>query len=349
MRSKLSRPDPIRLAARLLACAGACLALPALAETRIDSVVADRDGGTLIIEGHEFTKGLTAAESPYVEFNGSALTVNAGYTDTHLEAELPAGVADGEYQVFVSRTDASGNTPHSPGYTDPGAKRVAIYSLSLLSASGVPGPTGPTGARGPTGPTGPKGAKGAKGDAGPQGDPGALGPIGPKGATGATGAAGASGAKGATGATGPTGPAGPGALGVHYLNTNPPNTGVFENLGTVDGFNFVGACELDATDKVTLYFRVKRDGTTAFVRRGMVVTYLDSQSAVNSQFVSEASTAIHAFDLFAGQGHVVRAYLGPMLFRSGTHQVSVSAALEIDAKPGERTCVIEAQGVPAAQ
>ena len=184
---------------------GALLMLQtAQAETRIDSVQADREGLLLTIIGKEFTAGLASGQSPYVEFNGQALTLEPGYGDTLLQAALPAEYAssalDGEYQVFVSRTGGRGRSsdPHSAPEED-----TAIYSLSLLTP--LPGPQGPQGEVGPEGPAGTQGSKGDKGDTGEQGAAGATGPAGPKGDEGIAGPA---------GPTGPSGPAGPqGAVG----------------------------------------------------------------------------------------------------------------------------------------
>jgi hypothetical protein len=199
---------------------GALLMLQtAQAETRIDSVQADREGLLLTIIGKEFTAGLASGQSPYVEFNGQALTLEPGYSDTLLQAALPAEYGsttlDGEYQVFVSRT--GGRSRSSDPHAAP-ADEIANYSLSLITPMpGPQGPQGPQGDAGPVGATGAQGNKGEKGDPGeqgPVGTPGAagpqgpVGPAGPTGAVGPAGAAGPQGAKGDKGDTGATGPAG---------------------------------------------------------------------------------------------------------------------------------------------
>lgn len=216
----------------------------AWAETRINSVFADRVNKVLFIDGAEFKAGLLNSQVPYAEFNGQPVQLKAGFTDTHLEAILPATLPDGEYQVFVSRL--LGVTVNAvvvyidvsiKAHTLALASQQATYSLSLITPT--PGPRGDTGATGATGPAGAKGATGVAGPAGIQGlkgDKGDTGVAGPKGDTGATGATGAAGAqgpegprgfqgfqglpgpqgaagpaglKGDTGATGPAGPAGP--------------------------------------------------------------------------------------------------------------------------------------------
>lgn len=209
-------------------------ATPASAETRITSVYADRDAGHLHIEGAEFTTALESWQRPYVEINGIPLRlVTTTVTDAYLQAELPAApmvLADGEYQIFVSRACAaepcgSGKRAPATPHEQP-VDRRAIYSLTLAKPAEA-GPMGPAGPQGPAGPAGPAGATGAIGPQGPAGPVGATGPAGPQGpagpvgATGAIGPAGAAGPQGpqgtagltgpqgATGATGPIGPQGP--------------------------------------------------------------------------------------------------------------------------------------------
>jgi len=184
---------------------GALLMLQtAQAETRIDSVQADREGLLLTIVGKEFTAGLASGQSPYVEFNGQALTLQPGYSDTLLQATLPAEYAsttlDGEYQVFVSRT--GGRSRSSDPHAAP-ADEIANYSLSLITP--MPGPQGPQGDAGPVGATGAQGSKGDKGDPGDQGAAGTPGEAGPQGAVGPAGPTGAMGPAGATGPQGATG------------------------------------------------------------------------------------------------------------------------------------------------
>jgi hypothetical protein len=264
----------------LLALAG-----PASAETHIDSVYADRAARLLYIDGGQFTEGLLASETPYVELDGQPLPLRPNPTNSHIEATLPANLADGEYQVFVSRTnllDALLLPPHSLHLISAG--RTANFSLSLLTP--VAGPQGPAGPAGPTGPVGPKGATGATGSAGPTGPAGPSGPIGPsgpqgvagatgpkgdtgatgatgprglKGDTGATGATGATGPKGDTGATGATGPAGPagaqgpiGPQGPQGLQGPAGDSGndwhLTGNVGTVPGTHFLGTSDNASVD-----------------------------------------------------------------------------------------------------
>lgn len=214
-----------RLSLLALGIAVFSIAGPAAAETRVTSVYADRDAGRLHIEGAEFTTALETWQRPYVEINGIPLNLVPGRaTDGYLEAELPAApmvLADGEYQIFVSRTCTTepcggGKRVISSPHQQP-VDRRAIYSLTLapLGVAGPAGPIGPAGPAGPAGPVGPAGATGAIGPQGPAGPVGATGPAGPQGpagpvgATGAIGPAGAAGPQGATGATGPIGPQGP--------------------------------------------------------------------------------------------------------------------------------------------
>lgn len=115
------------LAAAVLLVAAA--AAPAHAEMRITSVFADRDNGVLLIDGAEFRR-LPNKQEPFVEIGGQRLELLPDYTGTHIEAKLPA-LADGEYQVFVSRKcigrrDCDFPDPHAV----PPDER-ASYSLTL--------------------------------------------------------------------------------------------------------------------------------------------------------------------------------------------------------------------------
>lgn len=206
----------------------------AQAETRISSVFADRINKLLFIDGVEFRAGLLNTQKPYVEINGQALVVKPGSTDTHIEAKLPDVLADGEYQVFVSRTVLLGlpMNPHANQLLND--NRTARYSLSLITpAAGSAGPkgdTGPAGPQGPTGSAGPKGDPGPKGDTGAQGTQGVAGPAGPKGDPGSTGV---TGAQGPIGPQGPQGPAG--NAGNDWHLTGNSGTSPLDNfLGTAD-------------------------------------------------------------------------------------------------------------------
>lgn len=198
------------------------------AETRVYSVFVDRENHLLQIDGAGFKLGTPNATAPYVELDGQALAIGAGFTNGHIEAVLPSVLADGEYQVFVSRVASDGTPPHNVA-----AGLRTSYSLSVLTP--VPGPTGPTGPRGP------KGASGATGPAGPAGAPGAAGPQGTAGPTGATGATGPTGAKGATGPAGVAGPTGP--TGPQGVPGSSNAWGLTGNAGTAPGTSFIGTTD----------------------------------------------------------------------------------------------------------
>ena len=194
--------------------AGALFTTAAHAETRVFSVYADRAAHKLFIDGAEFRSSFSINDIPYVEFDGRRVALNLGAsTDSHLEAVLPATVADGEYQIFVSRVNklldpSSGALPNQPlahALSLPG--QHAEYSLSLVTP--IPGPAGPAGPQGPKGNTGTQGSVGPPGATGPQGMPGPQGMSGPTGPPGQTGPAGPAGSKGDRGETGPAGAEGP--------------------------------------------------------------------------------------------------------------------------------------------
>lgn len=247
----------IALIAALLS--GALFATPANAETRVFSVYADRVNNKLFIEGTEFKNSLLALEIPYVEFDGKRVAVNlAASTDTHLEVALPPSLADGEYQIFVSRVNKlldpiSGLLLNqSSAHTLTPLTQRTEYSLSLVTpipgpagpvgpqglkgatgATGAPGPRGPQGLTGATGPSGPQGPRGTQGATGPQGIVGPTGARGPQGLAGATGLAGSVGPPGATGPRGLTGPQGPAG----------PAGATLTSLGDLDGV----ACSIGST------------------------------------------------------------------------------------------------------
>ncbi|MGQ0619196.1 MAG: hypothetical protein ACT4QA_04620 [Panacagrimonas sp.] len=189
-----------RLSFGLLLCAAGAVT-SARAETRIHSVFADRDDGLLFIDGAEFKKGLLANQIPYVEINGKKLTLRPDHTDTHLSAVLPSPrLADGEYQIFVSRTCTSGVLC---GITNPHVMPVTVqasYSLSIPSA--LVGPQGPKGDQGIQGVQGLQGLQGVQGVAGIPGLPGAPGTQGVPGTPGAPGTPGLNGNPGAAGPPG---------------------------------------------------------------------------------------------------------------------------------------------------
>ena len=207
---------PIQMTPRILkivvpACVlmmGGMFTTVAHAETRVFSVYADRAAHKLFIDGADFKSGFTINDIPYVEFDGKRVAVNlAASSDSHLEAALPAIVADGEYQIFVARMNKLLDTSSGPlpvqsfPHTATTASQRTEYSLSLVTP--IPGPAGATG------PQGPKGTTGVQGPMGP------AGATGPAGTTGPQGPQGLPGAGGATGATGAQGPAGAGGLNLY--------------------------------------------------------------------------------------------------------------------------------------
>ncbi|HUP93037.1 MAG TPA: hypothetical protein VM074_12395 [Solimonas sp.] len=221
-----------RLAALGLALSACGFCGTALAETRVNGIYADRVNRVLYVDGFDFTSILGALEIPYVELNGARLPVISGtLTNSHLEATLPANLADGEYQVFISKVSSllDLNVLQSAAHTVTATQRTA-YSLTLATPipgpqgiqgltgaqgpAGAIGPTGPQGLTGPAGAIGPQGLQGLTGAAGPagaigpQGLQGLTGPAGAIGPQGPTGAAGAAGAQGLQGLQGPQGPAG---------------------------------------------------------------------------------------------------------------------------------------------
>jgi hypothetical protein len=166
-------------------------------KTSITSAAADFAIGRLYVTGTFDT-----SPAPNVVLDGQTLTVNS-FTNTSIDAMLPAGIAPGTYRLEVSVRQHSDTLDVTLGSAGP---------------QGAKGDTGTVGPQGPPGATGPAGAQGPQGVAGPKGDTGATGPQGPAGVTGATGPAGPQGPQGAqgvqgpagiTGATGPQGPAGP--------------------------------------------------------------------------------------------------------------------------------------------
>jgi hypothetical protein len=110
---------------------------------------------------------------PQLSLGGTALAVTA-YTNTQINATLPAGIFDGSYRLIVQAANST---------------QYALFEVTI-GATGLTGPQGPKGDKGDTGATG---AMGATGATGPQGPQGIQGPIGLTGATGATGPSGVSG------------------------------------------------------------------------------------------------------------------------------------------------------------
>lgn len=159
---------------------------------------------TLTINGTSLSGGTAT-----ITVGNSAPLSVTGQSATQLVATLPAGLASGDYTLYVQIGSSRTNSTSS------------IVTLGAVGPTGAQGPVGATGATGTTGAAGAQGAQGVAGPAGPQGlkgDTGAAGAAGPQGLKGDVGATGAQGAKGDTGAqgvqglqgpTGPQGPAGP--------------------------------------------------------------------------------------------------------------------------------------------
>lgn len=114
-------------------------------------------------------------------------------TATEIIAELPVGIANGDYLLTVS----IGN----------GQSQNDEYDLSVGEV-GPKGPQGPVGLQGPQGPQGPQGLTGPEGPEGDRGFVGATGLQGPQGQTGPVGATGPKGPQGDVGEPGFPGPAG---------------------------------------------------------------------------------------------------------------------------------------------
>ncbi|HKY90587.1 MAG TPA: hypothetical protein VJM11_06075 [Nevskiaceae bacterium] len=195
----------------------------ASAATAINSAFVDRVNHVLVLEGRDLAPAEGGAQIPWVEINGIKLDVLPGYTFESVSATLPENLPDGEYRIFLSRTNEAGTL--SPYEVVAGKKdefEVSVFDL-------VPGPTGPTGPRGRRGRTGLQGPIGPQGEVGPAGPAGEVGPIGATGATGdvgPTGATGDTGPKGNKGDTGDTGPIGPtGATGDTGAKGNKGDTG----------------------------------------------------------------------------------------------------------------------------
>jgi|GEM_PF-1333441 len=123
------------------------------------------------------------------------------WTNTRIEAALPAGLIPASYLLIV------GNTVE--GALEYDAFEVVVGAVGPQGEVGPVGPEGPAGAQGEVGPVGPEGPAGAQGEVGPVGPVGPEGPAGPQGEVGPIGPEGPAGAQGEVGAVGPEGPAGP--------------------------------------------------------------------------------------------------------------------------------------------
>src|ERR1043166_3723220 len=88
-----------------LALCASLLSGAAFAETRVNSIFADRVNHVLYVDGAEFTSGLLIGEVPYVEFTAPRLPLTSS-SNPHLEATLPTTLADGEYSVFISKVSS---------------------------------------------------------------------------------------------------------------------------------------------------------------------------------------------------------------------------------------------------
>jgi type VI protein secretion system component Hcp len=115
-------------------------------------VLVDLDGGTLSIKGRNFNF-VNLLEVMLGELGPLNIV---GTTDIEITADLPSGIADGDYLLTVSKGDA-------PSQRD-------AYNLTI--GQGPPGPEGPAG---PQGPQGPQGFRGPQGQRGPEGPPGSAG------------------------------------------------------------------------------------------------------------------------------------------------------------------------------
>lgn len=110
-------------------------------QPRITSALADTEAGTLTIFGERFRSGRTL-EVTLGRFGALVVTLD---TDTVIGAELPDGIAPGDYLLTV--------------LTGRGASQVDSFDLTVGGA-GPAGPMGPEGPRGEAGPPGPKGEPG---------------------------------------------------------------------------------------------------------------------------------------------------------------------------------------------
>lgn len=139
----------------------------------IEMVDVDLSTNSMVIYGTDFIWGPNNRVNswPAVSLGGTPLVVTA-YSDTQINATLPAGITDGGYLLLVLAANSR--------------NKYAYFDLTI-GATGATGPQGPQGAPGPigltgaTGPQGPAGAAGAAGAAGPMGPAGPQGPVGPTG------------------------------------------------------------------------------------------------------------------------------------------------------------------------
>ena len=164
------------------------VALPALADVVVGSVVID-----------EATKTLTIRGSGFLTSNKKPLRVTAGSPSVPL---LVQKVTPNEVIAQWSLDFAPGSHLLTVGYGN-GTSQFDEVWISLGATQGPAGPAGPKGD---------KGDPGAPGQTGLKGDPGAAG------AAGATGPQGPAGPQGPKGDTGATGPAGQGVASISDLN-----------------------------------------------------------------------------------------------------------------------------------
>ena len=146
------------------------------------SALIDFETMQVSVSGSAFLDGKT--NTLLAELGGVPLNVLT-LTDSTFTAELPQGMGDGDYLLFVYNENGAGG-----------------YALTI-------GAVGPTGATGPEGPPGPMGPEGLMGATGPEGPPGPMGPEGLMGAIGPLGPMGPMGHEGPIGPAGPSGPEGP--------------------------------------------------------------------------------------------------------------------------------------------
>lgn len=228
--------NSIRTRAAIAALALALAALPSLADSSKDPVIAEVRANAantaLTISGANLDGGL-----PRVTLGVSAtpLAVTSA-SSTQLVAQLPVGLAPGSYLLTLSiarKKDKSDDDSRADEF------------WVTLGAVGPQGPAGPAAKDGAMGPAGPVGATGPQGPAGMAGKDGATGPAGKDGATGPAGQV------GAPGPVGPMGPAGQAGSGptMLFARVAADGTLVSGSTGIVGsakfGANFPGAYSVE--------------------------------------------------------------------------------------------------------
>ncbi len=126
-------------------CGLLALVATAYAQTDIVSASANSNLTSITITGRALQP---ISGSPIVSLGGVRLSV-VSFTNTQINAALPAGMAPGSYDLAVT------------------ARGAANFDVTI--GTGLPGPAGPAGAAGPVGPAGATGAPGPQGAQGPAG------------------------------------------------------------------------------------------------------------------------------------------------------------------------------------